>query len=354
MSIWSFPSAGRRMLEAPTPGLSRLRSGGADVVGERGRVSVHGTVGGAGAAEPGGPQVPTVFFLSDFGDGDGFAGIVRAVLHRLVPGIAVVDLAHGIAPFDVAGGARTLERAAPYLGDGVVLAVVDPGVGTERRGVAVRVGRSATGASTGFAGPGPAWLVGPDNGLLVPAARRLGRIDEVRDLPGVSTFDGRDVFAPAAAHLCVGGDPAAIGPPADPAGLVELVDPAERGPDGPAAPKPDGRGELRVPARWIDRFGNVQLDLEAGSESPWGGPWPDAFDVGVEPPVPGAPGRIRVRCVRGFGHLERGELGLLADADGRWALVLAEDSAADLLGVRPASVGTTRWVVLAPAGYDPR
>ncbi len=291
----------------------------------------------------------TVFFLSDFGDRDEFAGVVRAVLHRLAPGVTTIDLTHGIEPFDVRAGALALERAVAYLGEGVVLAVVDPGVGTDRRGVAIGVGNPAAGRADGAPSGGrPAWLVGPDNGLLVPAAKRLGAVEEVRVLPGASTFDGRDVFAPAVAHLCNGGDPAELGPDADPASLVTLAA-GSAGTEGP-----DDAGEVRVAVRWIDRYGNVQLDLAAGGASPWGGPWPGSLQVRVEPLDPAGPGEIHTRCVGGFGHLGPGELGMLRDSDGRWALTLAEASAAELLGIRSLSGGRARPVVLRPDGYHPR
>ena len=103
----------------------------------------------------------TVFFLSDYGTRDEFAGVVRAVLRRLAPAAVVIDLTHEVPPFDVAAGARTLLRALPHLGPGVVLAVVDPGVGSARRGVAIEA------ASDG----GPSFFVGPDNGLLLRGRR---------------------------------------------------------------------------------------------------------------------------------------------------------------------------------------
>ena len=100
-----------------------------------------------------------MFFLSDYGTADEFVGVVHAVLHRLAPSAPVIDLGHQIPPFDVAAAAALLVRAGPHLGPGVVLAVVDPGVGTDRRGVAVELPPG-----------GPTWLVGPDNGLLLPLA----------------------------------------------------------------------------------------------------------------------------------------------------------------------------------------
>src|SRR3954470_17253660 len=141
--------------------------------------------------------VTTVTFLSDYGAGDEFAGVVEGVIARLAPDARLIHLGHGVPPQDVRTGARRLARALPYVPAGVHLAVVDPGVGGARRGLAIRAGDR--------------WLVGPDNGLLVPAAEALG-IEEVVDVgesewrlqPVSATFHGRDVFAPVAAHLARG------------------------------------------------------------------------------------------------------------------------------------------------------
>jgi S-adenosylmethionine hydrolase len=192
--------------------------------------------------------VPAVFFLSDYGLVDEFAGVVHAVLQRGAPGVPVIDLTHQVPSFDVAAGARVLERAAPHLGPGVVLAVVDPGVGSERRGVAIEVGTDV----------GPRWLVGPDNGLLLPGADLLGGCRRALALAGVSTFDGRDVFAPAAAHLVVGGAPEDLGLPIDVDGLVAL-------PTGPVLVSV-ADGVLTTSVTWVDGYGNVQL---AGDGPAW-------------------------------------------------------------------------------------
>src|SRR3954447_1392346 len=154
----------------------------------------------------------TISFLSDYGTDDEFVGVVKSVIRQLAPAVAVIDVTHGIAPHDVRGGALTLARSAQYLAPGVVLAVVDPGVGTERRAVAVEVG------------DGISVLIGPDNGLLAPAVAMVGGATRAVELtnpdyqqpaPG-PTFDGRDVFAPAAAHLCNGVPLSEFGPEIDP------------------------------------------------------------------------------------------------------------------------------------------
>ena len=164
---------------------------------------------------------PFVSFLSDYGRADEFVGVCHAVMLDIAPDLRIVDVTHDIPAFDVRAGALALVRAVQYLPDGVVLAVVDPGVGTDRRCVAVDVGNAV--------------LVGPDNGLLAPAVAMLGGPQRVVrdhrrpstscDAPG-PTFAGRDVMAPAAAYLAAGLAIDALGPEVDPVlltpGLVPL------------------------------------------------------------------------------------------------------------------------------------
>lgn len=283
------------------------------------------------ARAPDGGEPPTVFFLSDYGLRDEFVGVVHAVIRKLVPSAAVVDLTHGVTPFDVRAGAQTLLRAVPHLGAGTVLAVVDPGVGTERRGVAVE-GRDGR------------WFVGPDNGLVVPAAEAFGGIARAVSLAkpaGVpDTFDGRDVFAPAAATLALGRAPDGLGELLDPAGLVRLPQPVlEPGSVG-------DRRSLRAEVTWIDRFGNVQL--AAGSAD-----GPSERGAVVEVRMGGAGGgrgsgggrsvQLSARRVRAFGDLRAGELGLLVDANGRLALAVSQGSAAEATGAVEGGVVELIW-----------
>ncbi|MDA8147609.1 MAG: SAM-dependent chlorinase/fluorinase [Actinomycetota bacterium] len=299
-------------------------------------------------------MTPAIFFLSDYGHRDEFVGVVHAVLQRLAPDTRVVDLGHEVAPFDVTAGARMLVRAVPFCGPGVVLAVVDPGVGTCRRGVAIEVvgdpgaaghpvvahaDRPATAPVPvpAHAG-GPTWLVGPDNGLLLPAAAALGGIRRAVGLAGVSTFDGRDVFAPAAAALVVGRAPELFGDAIDPEHLVrspDLAAPSSRPPDAGRRPDPS-TGAVTVAVTWIDTFGNVQLDCRPE----WLG---RAIGIGSRltlttadeggPPGSGPAGRWTVRHVRAFGDLADGELGLLVDGNGQLAIVANRASAARILGL---------------------
>jgi hypothetical protein len=189
----------------------------------------------------------TVSFLSDYGTGDEFVGVVKSVIRSIEPEAAVIDITHEIPPHDVRAGSLALARAVQYLVPGVVLAVVDPGVGTDRRAVAVEVGS------------GQSVLVGPDNGLLAAAVGMVGGADRVIELtnadyhlpsPG-ATFDGRDLFAPVAAHLCAG------------VVLEEFGDPIEATSLQPGMiPLPFTDGEaVAAQVLWVDRFGNAQLNV---------------------------------------------------------------------------------------------
>src|SRR5438445_4292463 len=186
----------------------------------------------------------TISFLSDYGHADEFVGVVKGVLRSLAPHAVVIDVCHEIPPHDVRAGALALARSVQYLPPGVVLAVVDPGVGTDRRAIAVEVGEPDAG------GEGTAVFVGPDNGLLASAvamtggARRavsLTNTDYHLPAPG-ETFAGRDVFAPAAAHLCAGVDLAELGDPVEPITLLPGIVPLSR----------DEAGGVTGEVLWVD------------------------------------------------------------------------------------------------------
>ncbi len=189
-----------------------------------------------------------VTFLSDYGLADDFVGVCHGVIARIAPAARVIDVTHGIARHDVRSGALVLRRALPFMPAGVHLAVVDPGVGSSRRAVALRCAGEER------------FLVGPDNGLLTLAAERFGGVAEAVDIgaspfalqPGSATFHGRDVFAPVAARLALGAPLARSGSPLDPAGLVVL--------DLPRAEVRGGGLVAHVLA--ADGFGNVQLGAE--------------------------------------------------------------------------------------------
>jgi S-adenosyl-L-methionine hydrolase (adenosine-forming) len=264
---------------------------------------------------------PFVSFLSDYGLADEFVGVCTAVVLRAAPSARVIDITHGIPPFDVRAGALALARAVQYLPPGVVLAVVDPGVGTDRRAVAVEV-------ESGF-------LVGPDNGLLAPAVAMLGGASRVVSLtnadyqleaPG-ATFAGRDVFAPAAGYLAAGTPLEELGELVDPTSLVPGTVPLPRDDDGRAA------GEVL----WVDRYGNAQLNIDPG----------DLAALGVEPG-----GALEVRCgqdrrtgrwVGSYAEAGPLELAVVVDSYGLVSLTLDRRPAAEELGLRAGSE-----VVLGP------
>jgi S-adenosyl-L-methionine hydrolase (adenosine-forming) len=187
-----------------------------------------------------------ITFLTDFGLQDDFVGTCHGVIKRLAPEVQVVDITHGIPPQAVLQGALVLAQTIPYMPVGVHLAVVDPGVGGARRPVALRDAEHRV-------------YVGPDNGLLVPAAERCGGIVEARELanpeyalPSVSrTFHGRDLFAPAAAHIALGVPLEQLGPRIPIETLVRLDLPEPH-----VAPD-----RIDATVLYVDRFGNMQLNL---------------------------------------------------------------------------------------------
>jgi S-adenosylmethionine hydrolase len=260
---------------------------------------------------------PFVSFLSDYGRTDEFVGVCHAVMVDIVPDLRVIDITHDVPPFDVRAGGLALVRAVQYLPDGVVLAVVDPGVGTERRCIAVTVEGGA--------------LVGPDNGLLAPAVAMLGGAQTVVALenskyqlpaPG-PTFAGRDIMAPAAAYLASGLAIEELGPVVDPASLAPGLVPLPR----------DEEGESVIVAEvlWVDRFGNCQLNiapeqLEARGVGPGG-------TIGVAI----GDSQRRARWTETFAAAKPSELVVIVDSYGMCTLALDQRSAAAELKLRAGS-----------------
>lgn len=231
--------------------------------------------------------------------------MVHAVIAGLAPGADRIDITHDIPPHDVGAGALALWRAAPWLAPGVILGVVDPGVGSERRAVALRVAEAG------------AVLIGPDNGLLLPAARRLGSVTDAVALTGTSvggaTFAGRDVFAPAAGRIAAGADMTTLGPAIDPDSLI-----------GRAVPVPatDAGGRIVAEVLWVDRFGNAQLS--AGPDDT--GPGPVRVNVRRFDAV--------LRIVSSYADIGSDELALVVDSSGLLSVSADRASAAARLGVR--------------------
>lgn len=278
-----------------------------------------------------GRRYETISFLTDYGIDDEFVGVVKSVIRELAPHAMVIDLTHGVRPFDVRAGSLALARSIGYVASGVVLAVVDPGVGTERRAVAIEVA------------DGEGVLVGPDNGLLAPAvalAGGAGRAVELTNpefqLPAVgATFAGRDVFAPVAAHLCNGVDLQELGEPVDPGLLMPGVVPL---------PQAD---EQRVIAQvlWVDRFGNAQLNVGPDDLADTFG---ELIDLRCSDPTDPSGGATRsARRASSFADLPGGAVGLVVDSSGMFAVAMDQRSAAGELGLDAGD-----QVTLTPARGD--
>lgn len=278
-----------------------------------------------------GRRYDTISFLSDYGTDDEFVGVVHSVIRDLAPHTTVIDLTHGIAPFDVRAGSLALARSIGYVASGVVVAVVDPGVGTSRRAVAVEV-----------AG-GEGVLVGPDNGLLAPAVAMAGGAGRAVSLTNVeyqlespgATFDGRDVFAPAAAHLCNGVDLLELG---------ELVDADVLFPGMVPLPQLDDSTVI-AQALWTDRFGNVQLNVGPADLPPTFG---ETLEIRISAPSLATGGTTRVVTrVSAFSEVATGAVGLVTDANGMLAVAMNQRSAADEIGIDDGD-----QVVISPLGED--
>jgi S-adenosylmethionine hydrolase len=254
-----------------------------------------------------------ISFLSDFGYKDEFVGVVHGVIARIAPSARVIDLTHGVTRGDVHGGAMALTRAIQFMPDGVILAVVDPGVGTGRKAVVVRT-------RVGY-------FVGPDNGLLAPAVAMVGGADlavsiedEAFILPSSgATFHGRDVFAPAAAVLASGeASIEDLGPQVPPEALTPLLIPLS---------EPIGDTSIKATVLWIDAFGNVQLNV--GPEDL------DELGLSIGDDLSVAREMMDYRIVWGstYGDVEEGEAVVHVDSHGQVAIAVRSGRADDDIGV---------------------
>jgi S-adenosyl-L-methionine hydrolase (adenosine-forming) len=259
---------------------------------------------------------PLIVFLSDYGLGDEFVGVCHAVIARRCQRARIIDLTHAIPRHDVQSGAIVLRAALPYLPDAVMLAVVDPGVGSpDRRALAVRAVEHER------------LLVGPDNGLLMPACERLGGVAEAVDLgtsherllPVSHTFHGRDIFAPVAAALADGAELAQLG---EPLAASEL-----HGLKIPVASVTAAGLELHVLHR--DTFGNVVLDGQLEQLAELGASLGETVLVRAEA------GTHEATVAHTFADVAPGALLLYEDGLGMLALAVNRGSAAQLLGLGP-------------------
>jgi S-adenosylmethionine hydrolase len=254
-----------------------------------------------------------ITFLTDFGLQDDFVGVCRGVMRRIARDAQVLDITHGIAPQAVTQGALTLARAVPYLPVAVHLAVVDPGVGSERRAVAIRTAEGRA-------------YVGPDNGLLTLAADRE-EIEGARSLTNphyhleqVSrTFHARDIFAPVAAHLAAGAHFDDLGGEIDPADLMRLTLPLAT----------VAGGELHATILDVDRFGNLGLNVSPDEIAELGARAGDTVELAFAlTPYYAVVGETYADTVRG-------ELILYEDSYGAWAVAINGGNAAALTEAVP-------------------
>ena len=255
-----------------------------------------------------------VTFLTDFGLVDDFVGICHGVMKRIAPEVEIIDITHGIEAHGVLQGALVLANTLPYLPEGVHLAVVDPGVGSPRRSLAVRSGDGRL-------------FVGPDNGLLVPAAEKLGGIDAAFEVtnreyalePVSATFHGRDIFSPAAAYLARGVAVEELGPAVDVGSLTGL--------DVPLPEVTDRR--IRACCLYVDRFGNMQLNLTRGHLQQLG------IEPGRQVELELASERYYAVAARTFADARGGEIILYEDAYENIAIAISGGSAAETFSARP-------------------
>jgi S-adenosylmethionine hydrolase len=253
-----------------------------------------------------------ITFLTDFGLEDDFVGTCHGVLKRIAPESQIIDITHGIRPGHILQAALTLANTLPYMPSGVHLAVVDPGVGTGRRPLALRDAEGRL-------------HVGPDNGLLIPAAERFGGVVEAHELANPKyaldsvsrTFHGRDLFSPAAAHLSLGVALGELGPPVDPEALVRLD-----------LPEPEvGQSRIRATVLGVDRFGNIALNLSREHL--------DSVSVvpGMRVELAARGNRYYAVAARTFADAPTGELILYEDSYRSVAIAVSRGSAAAVLGV---------------------
>jgi S-adenosylmethionine hydrolase len=254
-----------------------------------------------------------ITFLTDFGLKDDFVGTCHGVMKRIAPEAQIIDITHGIPPQAVLQGALVLASTIGYMPVGVHLAVVDPGVGGPRRSLALKDSEERM-------------YVGPDNGLLLPAASRAGIVAAFElanpeyALATISrTFHARDLFAPAAAHLARGVPLEELGPPLDPDGLVSLD-----------LPRPDlADGTALATVLYIDSFGNIALNLTREDV--------ERIEIvsGTRVELEHAGERYYAVTARTFADARPGDVVLYEDSYGNMSVAISRGSAARMLHASP-------------------
>jgi S-adenosyl-L-methionine hydrolase (adenosine-forming) len=254
-----------------------------------------------------------ITFLSDFGLKDDFVGTCHGVMKRIAPDAQIIDITHGIPPTSILEGALVLANTVGFMPVGVHLAIVDPGVGGPRRPLALRDTEGRL-------------YVGPDNGLLLPAATKNG-IEAAHELANPAyaldsisrTFHGRDLFAPAAAHLASGVSLSELGPPVDPDVLVRL--------DLPEPVVADGA--LHATFLYVDSFGNIALNLDRDDVASLG------ISSGTRVELELAGERYYAVMARTFADARAGDVILYEDSYKNMSLAISRGSAARMLHASP-------------------
>lgn len=264
---------------------------------------------------------PVIGFLTDFGL-DGAAATCRAVMLSVCPDAQIVDISHTVPKYGIRDGAFILRSALPWFPIGVHVGVVDPGVGTARRPIAIRAARGDV-------------LIGPDNGLLPPAADALGGISEARELTNralwlpatTSTFHGRDIFSPVAGHLAAEAAFEAVGTPIPTADLVRLKQAVAR----------VEKGAITTEVVYVDSFGNARLaggesDLRRAFGAMAGG---TSLTVTIEDRSDAV---LDATYAPSFGHVGRGDHVVYVDSSGNLAIATNQGDVATAMGLRSGSV----------------
>ncbi|MDX2342569.1 MAG: SAM-dependent chlorinase/fluorinase [Acidimicrobiia bacterium] len=262
-----------------------------------------------------------ISFLSDFGRDDEFVGVVHGVIGRIAPEVRVIDIGHEFAQGDIRAGSLALMRSIQYMPQGVALAVIDPGVGTKRRAIAARTEWGV--------------LIGPDNGLLAPAVAIVGGADKIVSIenpeiqipaPG-STFDGRDLFGPAAAVIASGqATLEELGPEVDPDSVMPMMLPLVE----------HGEQSVTGEVLWVDHFGNAQLNVSPE----------DLKLVGIGPGTSIVlkinAAEFPIEWVEAYGDVVNGEGLLHVDSYGQIAVAVRDGSAVNSYPLDTGSTVTLR------------
>jgi len=255
-----------------------------------------------------------VTLLTDYGRDDDFVGVCHGVIRQIAPATPIVDITHGIDRYAVRQGAIVLRNTLPYMPVGVHVGIVDPQVGAERRGLALRCGDGRI-------------LVGPDNGLLSLAWEACDGVEAAVDImrsphrlePVSATFHGRDVFAPVAAHLAGGSELVDAGDPVEIDSLVTV-----------GVPQPSLQGDTLVAhALVIDRFGNAGLNVGHDELAGTG------LKLGEQVEIEASGERYLAKYAQTFADVQPGELIVYEDAYRSLAVAINRGDAGATLGLAP-------------------